>query len=633
MSRAILGVTLQLLSAFCAASGYVLQKRAHLRHAAATAAAASASADAATSSPSPDDDAPAPTSKAPAPGVVVHAALPPGTPPPPHRRPPPPPPSSVVWDWQWQLGLGFMVGSAGCAVGSAPLLPQSVQASLGAATIVFNCLLAALLLGEPFVVLDAAALTLIVGGTVLATATASASPDLTFAATLALLRDDVVVGYTSVLLPGMVVGAVAVEAAARTPRERWSGAQAAFMPLLPPALGGLCNNLLLYAVKVVTGVLFTGEGDAWRNPAFYAYWALGVCAVLGQVRWLNVGLAHFPATGVVPIFQTLIILGGSCAGVVYYHDLRGSPPQLGMLAAGAAVCVAGIGVLRWKAARQETMVAQTSSAAAAELDAAVASGARGVVVGNPLAPLSVRSGSSVGFGPSGAAVDGGEGGGDASVHAGGAGVSGGGSVASGRDLRIHVMRGGGAVGGDVDAGAPPSSPSPLLPPPAAPAPGAAGSDALAELRKRSAAVPGGGAAAVAAWGGLGTGRVGRRGTGGGASLPRAPIQPQWYDLPLTQAVGRALRGGRRAPQRESHGGGSGVPLALHEPSPHARHPHHGHPVDEAAAAPRHHDAYDGAPAAAHASGAYDDTLLEAALPLPPLPHGEGSDGPGLSGWR
>ena len=55
-------------------------------------------------------------------------------------------------NWKWSVGLGCMVASATLVVLASPFLDQSKSAPLGAATLVFNMLLATAVLRERFTV-------------------------------------------------------------------------------------------------------------------------------------------------------------------------------------------------------------------------------------------------------------------------------------------------------------------------------------------------------------------------------------------------------------------------------------------------------------------------------------------------
>ena len=314
--REALGVTLQLTSAFAAALAYVLQKAAHLEN------------------------------------EKLDASL---------RVP-------LYKRWKWSLGLLFMVASAGCAVVSAPMLDQSKQATLGAATIVFNGVLAWIILKDALTVLDAIAIITVVLGTAIAMATAEPSASYIFSETVKLLEDGLVYAYLSICLPLATCTIYIVEKTAQVPREQWSPRQRGMMQIAPPLLGGWCNNQVLYCAKVVTTVVFGDETEALKSFAFYVYVAIAACAVYGQVRWLNTGLEFFPASLIVPVFQVMIILGGAGAGIVYYHDMRYSgPDKMAAFGIGALVCAMGIVLLQIKARRQQRFAAQKREAVLANV--------------------------------------------------------------------------------------------------------------------------------------------------------------------------------------------------------------------------------------------------------------------------
>jgi len=336
----VLGIALQLVSSGSASLGYILQKAHHVQN-----------------------------------GLIADAA----------KRTP------VHRSWRWLSGLLCMVVSAGAAVGSAPLLNASVQATLGAATIVFNGVLAWLILGDELLVLDVMAIATIVAGTVVAMAGAEPSATYTFDQTLNLLEDPLVYAFVGITWPLAALGIYAVEKTAAQPRESWVPAQAAFMSIVPPILGGFCNNHVLYAVKVVTTAIAGGEWAAFRSATMYLYIAVQTAAVVGQVRWLNTGLLFFPPSAIVPVFQVQIILGGSLSGIVYYHDLRSAPAAtIAAFVCGAAICVLGILIIQVKGARVAAF--DKERAAAAEAAAPLSRDAAHAGAGGPASSTSSSAG-------------------------------------------------------------------------------------------------------------------------------------------------------------------------------------------------------------------------------------------------
>ena len=484
----VLGIALQLVSCGSSSLGYILQKAHHVQN-----------------------------------GLIADAA----------KRTP------VHRSWRWLLGLLCMVVGAGAAVISAPMLNASVQATLGAATIVFNGVLAWLILGDQLLVLDAIAILIIVMGTVVAMAGAEPSATYTFEQTLNLLEDPLVYAFVGITWPLAALGIYAVEKTAAQPRESWVPAQATFMSIVPPLLGGFCNNHVLYAVKVVTTAIAGGEWAAFRSATMYLYIAVQTAAVVGQVRWLNTGLLFFPPSAIVPVFQVMIIIGGSLAGIVYYHDLRRAPPgTIAAFACGAAICSLGIVLIQVKGARVAAFdkaradAAACVAAAARAADASAPSGGAspgssgsgsgdgGDAVRNPLAAALVP------------ATDGAGGAGANALESDGSSVSSSSSSSSSRGLRISAMStvgGSSRLGGEAAAASPPPLEQPLIA-------SSATSGGLAAARSRSATA------------------AGPRSRGGSKVSPssapaaedegRPKLQRRWFDLTLPEAVA-ALTSARR----------------------------------------------------------------------------------------
>lgn len=250
-----LGTALVLTGTFLAALGYVLQKRAHLASEKAVAAG----------------------------GAAV-----------PSTRSP-----------QWLAGLVCMVLSALLVVASAPFLDQSKQAPLGAATLVFNSLLATLLLHERFLVLHLISTVIIIGGSLLAVSANSASSKVLSFDDIVGLVDGIGVGYSAVMAALLGGAALWIERTSATPEASWTPRARVLLSILSPTVGGFANGWVGYAVKATT----TGAADiasVARKPAFWVFAALAGGAVFAQVRFLNKGLAFFSASRTVPVFQCAV---------------------------------------------------------------------------------------------------------------------------------------------------------------------------------------------------------------------------------------------------------------------------------------------------------------------------------------
>ena len=89
-----------------------------------------------------------------------------------------------------------------------------------------------------------------------------------------------------------------------------------------------------------------GDGEAWGNPEVYLFIAAAVVCALGQVIWINKGLAIFPAVKFVPAYSASLSLLGSTIGAVYFQEYQ-KLAGVGMVMwpVGSLVVVGGILIL------------------------------------------------------------------------------------------------------------------------------------------------------------------------------------------------------------------------------------------------------------------------------------------------
>ncbi len=272
----------------------------------------------------------------------------------------------------WLLGLACMIFSALLVVASSPFLDQSKQAPLGAATLVFNSLLATLVLSEKFLVLHGISTLVIIFGSVLAVSANGAASKTLALADIVALFDGACVAYSVLAAVALGGGAWWVERRAAEGPAKWSARSRAVLSVLAPAIGGACNGWVGYAVKATTTVAAQGDWGALRGAPFWVFVLLAAAAVFGQVRFLNAGLAFFSAQRTVPVFQCAVIISNSFAGIAYFHDMRVAPQQLAIFFLGAAVCTAGILLLLLQ--KDEGAAATADGARAAAAAAALAGG-------------------------------------------------------------------------------------------------------------------------------------------------------------------------------------------------------------------------------------------------------------------
>ena len=67
-------------------------------------------------------------------------------------------------------------------------------------------------------------------------------------------------------------------------------------------------------------MLCAGDGEAWGNVASYLFITAGLFCAVGQVVWLDKGLAAFPAVKFVPAYSASLSLLGSTIGAVYFQE-------------------------------------------------------------------------------------------------------------------------------------------------------------------------------------------------------------------------------------------------------------------------------------------------------------------------
>lgn len=219
----IIGISIQIVSTFLAALAYVLQKKAHLRVQSAVASSGGETDAAAVS--------------------AAWAAR--------ANR-------GAVFIWRW--GFGLMILCALLDLSTYPMLDLSKQAPLGAATLVFNSILAAIILSEPFTVLDLISTAMIFVGTIVAVSNSEAeSTDFTFQRIIDLLNDGLVIGYSAVVIPALLAAVVFIERSTRGDPSTWTPTQRRWLSLLSPAAGGMFMGFTGYCAKSLSTVVAGSE--------------------------------------------------------------------------------------------------------------------------------------------------------------------------------------------------------------------------------------------------------------------------------------------------------------------------------------------------------------------------------------
>lgn len=297
--------------------------------------------------------------------------------------------------WRWRVGFIVMIVCAVLDLLSYPLLDLSKQAPMGAVTLMWNTVLASLILKEMFTVLDLICTCFIVVGTILSVSNSEPnSKEFTFPEILDYLKDDVVYAYSAIVIPGILIAIYFIERITVAPFAKWTRFQRRFVAIVAPGLGGMCMGYTGYGAKALSTVVGAGAWDQLKNPLIYVYVLLAIIAVTGQLRYLNKGLEFYDALQVVPVFQVFIIFSNACAGIVYYHDMRSAAGYMfGLFAFGGLLCVVGIVLMLLKTQRPKGRGrAISKSVLAANLKALSSSGhAVGAGEVHPLAVIADHS--------------------------------------------------------------------------------------------------------------------------------------------------------------------------------------------------------------------------------------------------
>ena len=175
-----------------------------------------------------------------------------------------------------------MAASSVLVVVSAAFVDQSKSAPLGAATLVFNVILASVLLGERFLVVHAVSVLLVVSGTVVTVLAAPASGKIFTLNDMLDRFDTAAVSYS------VAIGVVLISAAVSLERATWGGnavpvAQRFHLAALAAFIGGASNGFVALGVKVVSSAVAAGEWQEFARAPLWAYALLGNAALVAQV--------------------------------------------------------------------------------------------------------------------------------------------------------------------------------------------------------------------------------------------------------------------------------------------------------------------------------------------------------------
>ena len=252
----------------------------------------------------------------------------------------------------WWLGLVLMsLGESGnfLAYGFAP---ASIVSPLGVVALISNCVIAPLLLKEPFRHRDLLGVILSIGGAVTIVASAEKSqPKLGPGDLLnAVKKTEFLVWLASTCVIGVALAAL-------------SGRYGQKYVLVDLGLAAVLGAYTVLCTKAISSLLSTCSYCAFTYPITYPLAAILALTAVLQVKYVNRALRFFDATLVVPTQFVLFTLSVVVGSAVMYEDFeRVGGDGVVRFVAGCMVTFCGVWVVSSERARSREEDVETGDA-------------------------------------------------------------------------------------------------------------------------------------------------------------------------------------------------------------------------------------------------------------------------------
>lgn len=253
----------------------------------------------------------------------------------------------------WRIGFTIFILSnlLGSTVQIAAL-PLTVLAPLHASGLVYNAILAALLLGEPFTYLSMAGTFLVAtGATLIAVFGAINEPTHSLAQLLDLFAAPKFLGWMSfqlVLAFSIILGVSLVSRSARGKTENSRIAQGASLGCLAGLMASHCLLLAKLTVELLVKTFGDHENQFTRWQAWIIPIGLGLGA-LTQLYYLNRGLRMCTTSMLYPLNFSVYNITTIIDGLIYYKQgAQLTKLQIGMVILGIILLLLGVAGLSWK---------------------------------------------------------------------------------------------------------------------------------------------------------------------------------------------------------------------------------------------------------------------------------------------
>lgn len=253
----------------------------------------------------------------------------------------------------WRIGFTIFILSnlLGSTVQIAAL-PLTVLAPLHACGLVYNAILATLLLGEPFTYLSMAGTLLVaVGATMIAVFGAINEPSHNLKQLLHLFAAGGFVGWMSfqVVLALSIVAAVSVASRAeRGKTETSRTVQGAALGVLAGIMASHCLLLAKLTVELLVKTFGEGQNQFTRWQAWVIPIGLATGAIT-QLYYLNRGLRMCSTSILYPLNFSIYNITAILDGLIYYKQAKQlTKLQIGMVILGVILLLLGVAGLSWK---------------------------------------------------------------------------------------------------------------------------------------------------------------------------------------------------------------------------------------------------------------------------------------------
>lgn len=253
----------------------------------------------------------------------------------------------------WRIGFTIFILSnlLGSTVQIAAL-PLTVLAPLHASGLVYNAILASLLLGEPFTYLSMAGTILVaIGATLIALFGAISEPSHSLAQLLNLFAAPRFLGWMSfqLVLALAIILAVSLVSRSRAGKtERSRTVQGASLGCLAGLMASHCLLLAKLTVELLVKTFGDHENQFTRWQAWIIPIGLGVGA-LTQLYYLNRGLRMCTTSMLYPLNFSVYNITTIIDGLIYYKQgAQLTKLQIGMVVLGILLLLLGVAGLSWK---------------------------------------------------------------------------------------------------------------------------------------------------------------------------------------------------------------------------------------------------------------------------------------------